>query len=111
MLFIFFHTTRTQRHSEADQSARGNLSAGVNVMRKTVHYEERICDQCGKKETKPKSAVRFDPPAFSGWVHVSGGVKYEIGDTGSKDFCSTKCHVQFMFDKHGLGKEVESAVR
>ena len=71
------------------------------VMRKEVHYEERICDYCGKSERHDKIsryAGTFHRP-FVKWVDLINGPKYGKFDTGERDFCSPDCMVSFFVER------------
>ena len=50
--------------------------------------QERICDECGKKE-QMKMVVQYGATPFRGWVraHIEG----VDGLSPSLDFCSTDC--------------------
>jgi hypothetical protein len=50
--------------------------------------QERICDECGKKE-QMKMVTQFGSTPFRGWIraHIEGG----DGLSSSFDFCSSDC--------------------
>jgi hypothetical protein len=66
-------------------------------MRKIVHYEERICDQCGKLKKHTLNETYFgiiDP--FEGWLDIHKRPTSMMDEKSTKDFCSLSCLENYL---------------